>query len=271
MIKAISVLALPVGAVFLLSSALLAQAPVASREAVPAQPPDNALQSVLERQSLREEISILRGIIEELEYQVNRLEKKQAENYSDLDSRVANLYSGTVQVAPAQTGSDSTSANTASSSTAPVPVNNDSTARSKALYDQGFSALRQGDREGAIQAFDLLVNDHANAKEAPDALYWLGETHWLSNEKEKSRQSFVWLLDATPDYRKAGDAMYRLGVIYDQLGDFDKAFGYMSQVLLSGSSQSVAAQTWLDEHGPQNAEKAESTTSSNAAATSIDE
>lgn len=244
-------LAVAASAVFLFSPFVLAQAPVASREAVPAQGPNASTELILELQSLREEISSLRGTIEELEYQVGRLEKKQAENYSDLDSRVANLYSGSVQTPSSVRSPGSPVADQpVNSVTAPTAsnANPDLGLESRRLYDQGFSALRKGDRESAIQSFDALVQQYPDSREAPDARYWLGETYWLANKKEQSRQSFVQLLELAPDYRKAGDAKYRLGVIYDQLGDFDTAFDYMSQVLLSGSSQAAAAQAWINEH-----------------------
>lgn len=250
MMKMTTVLALVVSTVFLFPSLLFAQAPVTSREAVPVNT-SGSTQLIVELQSLREEISSLRGTIEELEYKIQRLEKKQTENYADLDGRVAGLYSGQTAITPISTG-DSPIKPLPSGPTEQTLASEtiDAGLKSSRLYDQGFSALRQGNREEAIQSFRDLVNQYPDAREAPDARYWLGETYWLANKKEESRQSFVQLLELTPDYRKAGDAMYRLGVIYDQLGDFDTAFDYMSQVLLNGSSQSVAAQAWINEHQP---------------------
>lgn len=249
-------LAVVASAVFLFCSYAFAQAPVASREAVPMQSTSASTELVVELQTLREEISALRGTIEELEYQVSRLGEKQAENYKDLDGRVAGLYSGAVAV-PSSVNAASiepqsnTPVNVATSVEPPVPnKNSDLGLESRRIYDQGFSALRQGDRQSAIQAFSSLLEKYPESREAPDARYWLGETYWLANKKEESRQAFVQLLELTTDYRKAGDAMYRLGVIYDQLGDFDTAFDYMSQVLLSGSTQAAAAQTWINEHQP---------------------
>lgn len=259
MMKTQTAFALAASAVFLCSSFVIAQAPVASREAVPVDT-SGSTQLVLELQSLRQEISMLRGTIEELEYQVQKLEKKQQENYADLDGRVAGLYSGQTPVdAPIENNVAESAPfvpldQLQSTNAAPEPVNSSASSEqeSKKLYDQGFSALRQGDRETAVTSFNQLVSTYPDSRQAPDARYWLGETYWLANKKEQSRQAFVQLLELAPDYRKAGDAMYRLGVIYDQLGDFDTAFDYMSQVLLSGSSQSVAAQAWINDHQPKN-------------------
>ena len=235
-----------VGVLLAFSSAcVLSQAPVISAAASPASPADNSLQLLVELQSVREELSSLRGTIEELQYRIARLEKNQKQNYANLDGRVSALYSGKL----------ASSALTSTTSTADadpvVPVSSSSStnaAISSQLYREGFDALRQGDRDKAIASLQTLVNNHPNAAEVADARYWLGETYWLANQKEKSRQVFVQLLENTPDYRKAGDAMYRLGIIYDQLGDFNRAFDYMNQVVSSGSNQATAAQAWLEQN-----------------------
>lgn len=248
-------LTVPVGAALLfLSLPLLAQAPVEDRTARPsgssgpAVQPDPNAQLIVEMQSLRQELSFLRGTVEELQYRIDELQEQQDQNYSDLDNRVRDLYTGEVNTSSgSRTGSASSSqvARASSSSSAASAGNN---AEATALYQRGFEALRMGERAEAISAFDQLVQEHPRAAEVPDALYWLGETYWLANRREDSRQAFVRLLDLSPDYRKSDDAKYRLGVIYGQLGDLAEARRYMQQVAQSNSSQSAAAESWLDEN-----------------------
>ncbi|MFX4228293.1 MAG: tetratricopeptide repeat protein [Porticoccaceae bacterium] len=248
-------LTVPVGAALLfLSCPLLAQAPVEDRTARSsggnsgpvAQPNPNA-QLIVEMQNLRQELSYLRGTVEELQYRIDELQEQQDQNYSDLDNRVRGLYTGEIGM-PSGGSSGSASnqaARTSSSSSAASAGNN---AEATALYQRGFEALRLGERAEAISAFDQLAQEHPQAAEVPDALYWLGETYWLANRREDSRQAFVRLLDLSPDYRKSDDAKYRLGVIYEQLGELDEARKYMQQVAQGNSSQAASAETWLDEH-----------------------
>lgn len=259
-----SALTVLVSAVFLcLSQAIAAQAPVVNRTVVPSEPTDNSSQLILELQALREEISFLRGTIEELEYKLGKLEKSQQENYADLDGRVRDLYSGAVTSTVVAPQSPSVNPSSAPSPTATAVIGSvvqpaeNTAAQASALYQEGFGALRTGETDKAIDAFQSLVTNYPDAREVADSLYWLGETYWLANQREESRQSFVQLLESTPNYRKAGDAKYRLGVIYDQLGDFDTAFEYMSQVLLSGSVQASAAQAWINENRPEQAPEPE--------------
>ncbi|MEQ9568140.1 MAG: YbgF trimerization domain-containing protein, partial [Pseudomonadales bacterium] len=174
-------LTVPVGAALLfLSCPLLAQAPVEDRTArssgnaaTPVQPGPNA-QLIVEMQSLRQELSYLRGTVEELQYQVDELQEQQDQNYSDLDNRVRGLYTGEISNSPSdRNGSASNPARASSSSAAASAGNN---AEATALYQQGFEALRLGERAQAISAFDQLVEEYPQAAEVPDALYWLGET-----------------------------------------------------------------------------------------------
>ncbi len=247
-------LAIPASAAFLFFSLTLqSQAPVEDRTAgssrgstgTPAQPqPDPNAQLIVEMQNLRQELSFLRGTVEELQYQIDELRDQQDQNYRDLDNRVRDLYTGEVNTSSASSAAGSSPSASAGSSASPTAGNTEATA----LYRQGFEALRLGERDNAINQFNQLVQEYPQAPEVPDALYWLGETYWLANRREDSRQSFVRLLEAHPGYRKSDDAKYRLGVIYEQLGDLAEARDYMQQVAQGNSGQAAAARSWLDEH-----------------------
>lgn len=250
-------LAVSASAAFLFFSCpLLAQAPVEDRSqrasggsvATPSAPaqPDITARLMLELQGLRQELSYLRGTVEELQYQVEELEQQQQDNYQDLDDRVRQLYTGSAPVAAASSAAARPSSSGASAPAASARAA--ANGRSSSLYQQGFDALRLGERDKAITAFTQLVDEYPSSAEAPDALYWLGETYWLANRREDSRQAFVQLLEAHPNYRKSGDARYRLGIIYEQLGELDQATEYMQQAAQSDTAQAAAAKAWLANH-----------------------
>ncbi len=228
--------AITASAVFLfISTPLMAQAPVEDRtmrsanSASSASQPDPNAQLIVELQNLRQELSYLRGTVEELQYQIDGLEKQQEQNYSDLDNRVRELYTGGVS---SSSGSVSYT-QSASSSSSSAEAAAESSSQATALYQRGF---------------DQLVDDFPQSPEVPDALYWLGETYWLANRREDSRQVFVQLLDTHPNYRKSGDAKYRLGVIYEQMGDLSSARRYMQEAAQGNTGQAAAANVWLDQH-----------------------
>ena len=241
--------ALAVASVAFLSSLSFAQAPVVDRVVRDQNSgPDQTTavrNNYLEIQALREEISSLRGLIEELGYEVRKVQQRQDDDYQDLDRRLAS-GAGTASIS----GSTDVSGSTTAPSTASIPATSVSDQPEvDQLYRDGFNALRGGDRQQAVALFEELVTKHPGSGREADSLYWLGETHWLNLESEKSRQSFSHLLEIYPEYRKSTDAQYRLGLIYDQLGDKDKAIEYMRPLAEGDSTQSQPARTYLEQQG----------------------
>lgn len=244
--KKLAVLAL-VSAAFL-SNLSIAQAPISDRIVRDANSGPDQTEAVrnnyLEIQALREEISSLRGLIEELGYELRKVQQRQDEDYQDLDRRLASGAVGSSSIpAPADTSQvDVPPVQPVVSTTADQPAVDQ-------LYQQGFSALRDGNRQQAVAVFDELVTKYPGSGREADSLYWLGETHWLNLEIEKSRQSFMRLLDTYPSYRKSTDAQYRLGLIYDQLGDKDQAIEYMRPLAEGDSTQAQPARSYLEQQG----------------------
>ena len=257
-------LTLWVGAISFGSSICAAQAPVVDRTFAQNSPDQTAVEILLELQALRQEVSQLRGTVEELEYKLGRLAKDQKRDYQNLDQRLLDVGNRAVPISTSPVSTVSPPGEYAANTDAPGvaaanTVAQETQVSAQQMYTEGFAALRTGDRNTAIQVFGQLVETYPQASRAADARYWLGETYWLDNQAEKSRQSFVQLLADFPQYRKAGDAKYRLGIIYDQLGDTDTAFDYMSDVLLSGSNQAVAAQSWINDQAKNSVSNVEST------------
>ena len=243
------------GAVFL-SGLSFAQAPVVDRTTVGDSNSGSgqtsaARNNYLEIQALINEVSVLRGMIEELSYEVRKVQQRQDTDYQDLDRRIASGTAG---------GSTSANSGFAGSSTAsegagvavslPAVASNDADQPAvDQLYQDGFNALREGNRQQAVVLFEDLIGKYPGSSREADSLFWLGETHWLNLEIEKSRQSLTRLLDGYPAYRKAADAQYRLGLIYDQLGDTNKAIEYMKLVAVGTNTQASSARSYLEKQG----------------------
>lgn len=232
-----------VSAVFL-SSDIFAQAPVVERasgtSSTQSEQTAAARNNTLEIQALRQEISALRGLVEELSYELRKVKQRQDEDYEDLDRRLAAGGISAPQPSLPVTGNQNS----------PIASSSQETSEgAEQLYRNGFNALREGDRNGAVTFFEELVETYPGSRPEADSLYWLGETHWLNLEIEKSRQSFTKLLDTYPNYRKVAEARYRLGLIYSQLGEQDKAMEYMRALAEDDNSQSGAARVYLQEQG----------------------
>ncbi len=251
MLKNIATPALFAGVVFL-SVSILAQAPVESRntpgrnssQAQSGLTEDAAVQLFVELQNLRREVTELRGMLEESNYQLEQLRARQANDYANLDRRILELgQGGSNQI---ETNSP---AGTQSAALNPGVSANNAQSRTDVsqMYNQAFGSLRNGDRAVAIEQFNLLVQQHPDHDMAGDALYWLGETHWVSAAYEDAREAFVMLTQRFPDNRRYGDALYRLGLIYHQLGQNDQARQYLNQARELGGDIGARAEEYLNQ------------------------
>ena len=247
-----------VGVVFLFLSyqeAALAQAPVQSLS-VPAaevrqqneQQQAATVELYLDIQTLRTEVTELRGMIEELNYEIQRLQSRQTADYENLDSRILQITSaGQGQnpspVASSEIGSDPQQPDTLSLPVAPQ-IENESAGE---LYSQGLASLRTGDTSGALSTFGDLISQYPTDPVAADAYYWVGESHWVALEYEQAREAYAGLVNNFPSHRRYGDALYKLSRVYLNLGDRDQAIVLLQEAQQLGGEISARASELLEE------------------------
>ena len=243
------------GVVFLLlsyPSSLLAQAPVESLS-VPAaevrqqseQQQAATVELYLDLQALRTEVTQLRGTIEELNYEIQRLQSRQTTDYANLDSRMQALRSG-VSANPLASDSDSETTSTEQSSSEVVAPQIDSDNAAE-LYSDGLAKLRNGDRQGALDAFSELITSYPTDAVVADAYYWVGETHWVAGENEQAREAYAGLVNNFPNNRKYGDAIYKLARVYLNLEDSDQAVILLQEAQQLGGDVGARASELLEE------------------------
>ncbi|MEM7080846.1 MAG: tol-pal system protein YbgF [Pseudomonadota bacterium] len=186
-------------------------------------------------QVLQEELQALRGLVEEQQYQIKRLEQNSATQYRDLDRRIAGLGS-----APPGTGGDAATA----PEQAPVPIAADVEAAGseREAYQQAFGAMQAKQYDASMTAFQGVIEQYPNGQFTAPAFYWLGELHLLhTGDVELARQSFMQVINLYPDHQKAGDSLYKLGVVYSTLGEVETARDYLQRVQLEHPGSSAAS------------------------------
>ena len=240
-----------IGMVMSISTAILAQAPVEDRSVSagrtaagqPVLTESASVQLYVELQTLRQEVTELRGMIEELGYQLEQLSTRQTNDYANLDRRI--LETGQSGTAPSPGANSSSTVNTTGTPPAATAAGGSAATQ---LYNQAFASLRSGDREAALRQFDELVTNYPNDAVAGDALYWMGETQWVGAAYEKAREAFVALTDRFPDHRRFGDALYKLGLIYHQLGDNASSRQYLQRAVALGGDVGARAEEFLSQN-----------------------
>jgi tol-pal system protein YbgF len=204
-------------------------------------------------QVLQEEVRMLRGMVEELNYELQQVKQRQMDDYLDIDRRLSALAAGFVAPtndgalsADQSMGAEANSGFDAAVSAGqpgvtgrleesdgfegsgefkePVTVSPVDVAVMKANYDNASNLLlKQRDMDGAVLAFQQHIADYPDSPYAANAHYWLGEIYLLKGQDDLSREAFTAVIERHAGHSKAMDASFKLGKIYHQMGQVDRA------------------------------------------------
>lgn len=171
-------------------------------------------------QVLQTELAIIRGMLEEQTYRVDRLTREQNRRYTDIDRRIRELR-----------GIDVATQLHDEADLPPLPPVTDPAGTERGSYESAYALTSERKFDDAIVAFDQFIVDYPNGQWTPNAFYWLGELHHATDNLEKARQSFVQVVTLYPEHAKIPDALYKLGKVYHQLGDTVRARDYLDRVI----------------------------------------
>ncbi len=179
-------------------------------------------------QSLREEISSLRELVEQQDYELESMKQRQRNLYLDMDRRINNVEAGgrngTRAAAPVPPP-NSTSAKVA----IPVVVAGDSDGQ--AAYSAAFALLKEGQYAQSIKSFEVFKSNYPNSKYADNAQYWLGEANYVSRDYKKALSAFQRLIAQYPESSKISGARLKIGYVYFELKNWSAAREALQQVI----------------------------------------
>ena len=218
-------------------------------------------------QNLQEEVRMLRGLVEELSYDLQQVKQRQLDDYLDLDRRlglesnindsaVSDRFTSPVAILDsedAQAGLASSGASAGMDvSTSPVGVTSD-LVDDQSLVKADYNAaskklLKERDIEGAAVALKMHLETYPGSPFAANAHYWLGEIYLLQGDTEFARQAFTNIVERHADHPKAMDSRFKLGKIYFQLGEVDRARNLLEQVAQSPGGAAAKARNFLDKN-----------------------
>lgn len=113
--------------------------------------------------------------------------------------------------------------------TAPAKANG--VAATPSLYTEGMTLVR-ADRaeEGRKILTDFLAAEPGSVL-VPNALYWIGESHYLEKNYAQAILSFKDVTRRYPKHHKAAAALLKIGMSYAMLGEKDNASLYLRALL----------------------------------------
>ncbi len=190
-------------------------------------------------QLLQDEIMQLRGLVEEQQNSIRRLQQQRLDDYLNLDKRISELTSRPSKAMSASAASTPPQSSGTQPVTLPTEVAGaDEVSAYKAAYD--LVKAQQFDKAKA--AYETFLQMYPTGQYRPNALYWLGELYLLESDLEAARQSFA-QLDQYPNHRKVPDALFKLAKVYHLQGNADKAKQLLQQVISTYGAKGHSAAT----------------------------
>ncbi|WP_242110646.1 tol-pal system protein YbgF [Luteimonas aquatica] len=187
---------------------------------------------------LRSDLQALRSQIEELQQQNEQLKSTGRSQYLDLDGRLNRLEGG-AGAAPGQPAIDPNSVPAAPQPSAAPPaaaapadsapaIHGDAgaianRADERGAYETAFNALKGGQYADSAQLFQSFLQSYPSGAYAPNALYWLGESYYVTQNYALAQQQFQALLDRYPTHDKAPGALLKVGLAQYGQKQYDAA------------------------------------------------
>ena len=185
-------------------------------------------------------------------HNIERLQQKQRELYSDIDRRLQRLEGAAaggglnadglnaapLEAAPApavarpapapairgETESEAPAADPQAAPLAAAPGRAESQrppadpVRAQARYQRAFQLLKETQYEQALAAFKQFLTDYPDSAYSDNAQYWLAETNYVMQDYAAAIAEYQSLLGAYPDSQKVSHALLKIGYSQAALG-----------------------------------------------------
>jgi len=182
------------------------------------------------------EVQSLRGQIEELQQQLEQAKQSQRAQYLDLSGRLDRLEGGGSGSAASAAPSNPASGDARDYAPAPAPATRAAAPVAAArdeqgAYDNAFDALKTGDYAEAARRLRDFLSAYPDGALAPNAIYWLGESYYVTQNYQLASAQFRALLDRYPNHDKAPGALLKLGLTQLGLRQYDAADATLRAVM----------------------------------------
>ncbi|MGH8756020.1 MAG: tol-pal system protein YbgF [Burkholderiales bacterium] len=167
------------------------------------------LELLTQIETLKADVSKLRGQIEVQGNNFESLDKRQKDFYIDLDTRLRRLEQTSQTLVPAPTAAGA----------APGKPADANTAAENRGYETAYNLFKTGNYAGAVAAFQNFLKTYPSSNLAPSAQYWIGNAYFAQRDFKNAMVSQQNLLDAYPDSSKVPDAMLNIASAQQELGN----------------------------------------------------
>jgi tol-pal system protein YbgF len=156
-------------------------------------------------ESLKQDVSKLRGQIEILTNQTEQLERRQKDLYVDLDNRLRKMEQTNAQLQEKLSQGE-----------------RDAQAETRA-YETALSQFKLGNYQLSITGFQNFLSSYPNSSLAPNAQYWIGNAHYAMRDYKSAIAAQQKVVSSWPDHPKAPDALLDIASYQAEMGDTKSA------------------------------------------------
>ena len=189
-------------------------------------------------ETLKSEVSRLRGAQEEQTYRQEAADKRTKDLFFDLDERIKEIANRPVSAPPPV---DSIRLQTSQSLVvSPLMQKADSESETTA-YEIAHGLIKSGKYREAVVAFQKFVSQYPSGPLAANALYWIGisQVTGLSNFKAAA-ESYTRLLEEYPNSPKVPDALLSLARAQIQMEEKELALVTLNRLLTNHATSKAA-------------------------------
>lgn len=165
---------------------------------------------------LKQEVQRLQGLVDQQQFEINKIKVEQKERYLDLDRRLsANTMAA--QSSGAQSGGTA-----------------------KESYAAAFDLMKAQKLDEATSAFQAFLESYPQDELAVNAYYWMGQIFYNQAKLDDARKAFTIVVNQFPTHQKAADSSYKLGVVLHRLGDTAQAKQLLNKVVKTYPNSATA-------------------------------
>jgi tol-pal system protein YbgF len=194
----------------------------------------NQVTMVTQVQAAQTEMREVRGLIEEVQHDLDGVSKRQRNLYVDVDGRLQQLENsprvttGGNRVRRPQPTTGRRAAKLARAPSAGDGNGQGTTDRD--AYQGAIALLREGHYQQAAGEFNQFLDRYPDSQFADNAQYWYGETFYVTRKFSEALAAFQKVVSAYPNSQKVSDALLKIGYCDYELGYWDAARAALTRV-----------------------------------------
>ncbi|RKT45210.1 tol-pal system protein YbgF [Thiocapsa rosea] len=237
---------------------------------------------LLQMQQFQMEMQELRGLVEMQQFEIQKLQRQQRDQFLDIDSRLGSdrgdpagsaapgdpnggLGTGSIDVSGSDLDAPAGTPEPPPPMAAPVPSSSgaagipslpspETTGGSERdAYAAAFELLKERKYDEAQAGFNDLLRRYPQGQFTDNARYWLGETYYVQRNYPAALAELDRLVQLSPDSPKVPGAMLKIGYIQFEQKAFDQARATLEQVVsrYPASTEARLARSRLERIGQE--------------------